>query len=301
VCAAGSDEGALTKADLKKLKVSELRAELESRGLDADGLKAELVERLESALREETLLTPGIGSPAAAARGRHKEKEKETEKKAKKGNGGAAAGSKGSKGKIPQGTAKEADRSAAEAAAEAGATAAQELLAPMSLQLNTMSKMLHDVTAQQQQLIAQIQPSHSAASSALVPYGQTQTPEAASPQSTVQLQPQQHTQQQLQQLPCSIGGWPIALAASVQQQQLALPQQMAVLKAKNKLLSTALQAQILQSQLGAMDALSDDLSHISGQYSGGSDGPASGAPFMFGGLGGPQQSFGGPLFGVASL
>jgi len=40
----------LVKGDVKKLKVSELRAELESRGLESGGLKSELLERLENAI-----------------------------------------------------------------------------------------------------------------------------------------------------------------------------------------------------------------------------------------------------------
>ena len=39
--------------DLSKMKVSELREELEKRGLDASGKKAELVARLEEALKGE--------------------------------------------------------------------------------------------------------------------------------------------------------------------------------------------------------------------------------------------------------
>ncbi|RLN74421.1 hypothetical protein BBJ28_00022641, partial [Nothophytophthora sp. Chile5] len=37
----------------KKMKVSELRAALESRGLSSNGLKTELIQRLELALDEE--------------------------------------------------------------------------------------------------------------------------------------------------------------------------------------------------------------------------------------------------------
>ena len=40
----------MTPADVAKLKVADLRAELSARGLDTKGLKAELVARLTAAL-----------------------------------------------------------------------------------------------------------------------------------------------------------------------------------------------------------------------------------------------------------
>jgi len=42
----------LSSRQVKKLKVADLRAELESRGLETDGLKAALVQRLETALTQ---------------------------------------------------------------------------------------------------------------------------------------------------------------------------------------------------------------------------------------------------------
>jgi len=45
-----SSGSSLRKEQVKKLKVSELRAELDTRGLDSTGLKADLIERLENAM-----------------------------------------------------------------------------------------------------------------------------------------------------------------------------------------------------------------------------------------------------------
>lgn len=51
--------------DLKKMKVTELRAELSKRGLSADGLKAELVNRLQTRLDDEEFGL--VDAPAATA------------------------------------------------------------------------------------------------------------------------------------------------------------------------------------------------------------------------------------------
>ncbi|KAK9803442.1 hypothetical protein WJX73_001078 [Symbiochloris irregularis] len=53
-------------ADVKKLKVPELRKELEQRGLDSNGLKQALIERLEEALAAESGTVPHA-SPVAAS------------------------------------------------------------------------------------------------------------------------------------------------------------------------------------------------------------------------------------------
>lgn len=47
-------DAGLSKAEVQKLKVSELRAELENRGLETSGLKEELIERLENAIGSAT-------------------------------------------------------------------------------------------------------------------------------------------------------------------------------------------------------------------------------------------------------
>ena len=46
------------KMEPKKLKVSELKAELEKRGLDTTGLKSDLIEKLQAALDDEEFNLP---------------------------------------------------------------------------------------------------------------------------------------------------------------------------------------------------------------------------------------------------
>lgn len=294
MCAAhDDDDGELSKSQVKKLKVSELRAELDSRGLETSGLKAELAERLEKALEEASLLTSVfVGSPAAAARERQRDKEREREKeteqeteqerekerkekkekkekqkKEKKetkddGSGSesdshdddkppspkrtcvSCQGKTGQTGKDTKGAHKQ-DISAAEVAAQAGAKAAESVLAPMSAQLQTLTDMLQ----QQQQLISEGQKSRE---SALVPYCQTRPPARTS----VPARGQQ------------LGAFSTMPQPPFAQAQ-AQAQQAAMLRAKNKLLSAALQAQMLQTQLGAIDTFADELTQIGGSQFGG--------------------------------
>merc|ERR1719421_1392577 len=48
----------MDKVDPKKLKVPELKAELEKRGLDSTGLKSDLIEKLQAALDDEEFNLP---------------------------------------------------------------------------------------------------------------------------------------------------------------------------------------------------------------------------------------------------
>mmetsp|Transcript_35572 Transcript_35572/g.52141 ORF Transcript_35572/g.52141 Transcript_35572/m.52141 type:complete len:209 (-) Transcript_35572:41-667(-) len=72
------------ETDIKKMKVQDLRDALEKRGLSTDGLKADLVTRLQARLDEEEFLSPASAhtstAPAAAAAASSPEKEVEPEK-----------------------------------------------------------------------------------------------------------------------------------------------------------------------------------------------------------------------------
>jgi len=57
----------LAIADVSKLKVAELKAELEKRGLDSSGLKAALVARLEEALSADDAPPSAPAAPVADA------------------------------------------------------------------------------------------------------------------------------------------------------------------------------------------------------------------------------------------
>jgi len=65
----GTMASAMTATDRKKLKVQELRDELAMRGLETDGVKAVLLERLEEAIAEEKKLEelPAAGEVDAQA------------------------------------------------------------------------------------------------------------------------------------------------------------------------------------------------------------------------------------------
>ena len=90
----------------RSLKVTELRKELEKRGLDTSGLKAALVERLEEALDDELM---GVAEDKGA--GEEEESPKKATPKAKKGVKKAATKS-GSPASAAEGTTtREAARS----------------------------------------------------------------------------------------------------------------------------------------------------------------------------------------------
>lgn len=73
---ASGGKGGGSQVDPSKLKVSELKAELENRGLDTEGKKAELVKRLEDALKAESgekknNYTLKLSSPASKSHDRY--------------------------------------------------------------------------------------------------------------------------------------------------------------------------------------------------------------------------------------
>mmetsp|Transcript_24619 Transcript_24619/g.36494 ORF Transcript_24619/g.36494 Transcript_24619/m.36494 type:complete len:196 (+) Transcript_24619:185-772(+) len=77
------------ETDIKKMKVQDLRDALEKRGLSTDGLKADLVTRLQARLDEEEFLSPAsahtsTSTPAASSPEKEVEPEKEPEPEAPK-------------------------------------------------------------------------------------------------------------------------------------------------------------------------------------------------------------------------